>query len=85
MVLIFNTNKRKYIILLDGFSLNVISLLFAISAVPSDILESDTFLISSLFEGIFDDISEPTQIMLANVMCSSYSTCIFDVFLLWEI
>ena len=55
-------NKRGPVITFVGFSMIVISLLIAISAVPSNISESDTFLVSSLFEGMFDSVSEPFQI-----------------------
>ena len=62
-----------------------VSLIVAISVVPSDISESDTFLISSLFEGMFDNVSEPFQIMPGNIVYTSYSTSLSDVPLLWGI
>lgn len=78
---------KKYgpIIAFVGFSLILISLLIAISSVPSDISEDETFLVSSLFEGMFDDISEPFQILPGNMVYTSYSTYISDVPLLWGI
>ena len=78
-------NNRGSIIAFVGFSMIVVSLVIAISAVPSDIPESDTFLISSLFDGLFDDVSEPFQIMPGNVIYTSYSTYLSDVSLLWGI
>ena len=78
-------NNRGSIIAFVGFGMIVVSLVIAISTVPSDIPESDTFLISSLFDGLFDDVSEPFQIMPGNVIYTSYSTYLSDVSLLWGI
>ena len=78
-------NNLVTIIVFVGFGLIIVSLVIAISAVPSDIPESDTFLISSLFDGLFDDVSEPFQIMPGNVIYTSYSTYLSDVSLLWGI
>ena len=78
---------KKYgpIIALVGFSLILISLLIAISSVPSNISEDETFLVSSLFEGMFDDVSETFQIMPGDVIYTSYTTSLSDVPLLWGI
>ena len=78
-------NNLGTIIVFVGFGLIIVSLVIAISAVPSDISESETFLISSLFDGLFDDVSEPFQIMPGNVIYTSYSTYLSDVSLLWGI
>ena len=78
-------NKRGPIITFVGFTMIFVSLIVAISVVPSDISESDTFLISSLFEGMFDNVSEPFQIMPGNIVYTSYSTSLSDVPLLWGI
>ena len=78
-------NKRGPIIAFVGFIMIFVSLIVAISVVPSDISESDTFLISSLFEGMFDNVSEPFQIMPGNIVYTSYSTSLSDVPLLWGI
>ena len=78
---------KKYgpIITLAGFSLILISLLIAISSVPSNISQDETFLVSSLFEGMFDDVSETFQIMPGDVIYTSYTTSLSDVPLLWGI
>ena len=78
---------KKYgpIIALVGFSLILISLLIAISSVPSNISEDETFLVSSLFEGMFDDVSETFEIMPGDVIYTSYTTSLSDVPLLWGI
>ena len=78
-------NKRGPVITFVGFSMIIISLLVAISAVPSNISESDTFLVSSLFEGMFDNVSEPFQIVPGNIIYTSYSTSLSDIPLLWGI
>ena len=78
-------NKRGPVITFVGFGIIFISLIVAISAVPSNISESDVFLVSSLFEGMFDDVSEPFQIMPGNTIYTSYSTFLSDIPLLWGI
>jgi uncharacterized membrane protein len=78
-------NKRGPLIAFVGFTMIFVSLVVAISAVPSNIPESDTLLISSLFEGMFDDVSEPFQILPGTIVYTSYSTSISDVPLLWGI
>ena len=78
---------KKYgpIITLAGFSLILISLLIAISSVPSNISQDETFLVSSLFEGMFDDVSETFQIMPGDLIYTSYTTSLSDIPLLWGI
>ncbi len=78
-------NKRGPIITFVGFTMIFVSLIVAISAVPSNIPESDTLLISSLFEGIFDDVSEPFSVMPGSIVYASYSTYVSDIPLLWGI
>jgi uncharacterized membrane protein len=78
-------NKRGTIITFVGFTMIFVSLIVAISAVPSNIPESDTLLISSLFEGIFDDVSEPFSVMPGSIVYASYSTYVSDIPLLWGI
>ena len=78
-------NKRGPVIAFVGFAVIFVSLIVVISAVPSNIPESDTLLISSLFEGIFDDVSEPFSITPGDVVYTSYSTYVSDIPLLWGI
>ena len=78
-------NKRGPVIAFVGFTMIFASLIVAISAVPSNIPESDTLLISSLFEGIFDDVSEPFSVTPGDVVYTSYSTYVSDIPLLWGI
>ena len=78
-------NKRGPVIAFVGFTMIFVSLIVAISAVPSNIPESDTLLISSLFEGIFDDVSEPFSIPPGSIVYTSYSTYVSDIPLLWGI
>ena len=63
----------------------LISFLIAISSVPSDISQDETFLVSSLFEGMFDDVSETFQIMPGDIIYTSYTTSLSDIPLLWGI
>ena len=83
--LIFNMKKYGPIITLAGFSLILSSFLIAISSVPSDISQDETFLVSSLFEGMFDDVSETFQIMPGDIIYTSYTTSLSDIPLLWGI
>ena len=78
-------NKRGPVIAFVGFTMIFVSLIVAISAVPSNIPESDTLLISSLFEGVFDDVSEPFSVTPGDVVYTSYSTYVSDIPLLWGI
>tara|TARA_B110000014_G_C19934091_1_gene483296 strand:- start:150 stop:755 length:606 start_codon:yes stop_codon:yes gene_type:complete len=78
-------NKRGSIIAFVGFGIVFVSLIVAISAVPSNVPQSDAFLISSLFKEMFDDVSESFQIMPGNLVYTSYSTYISNVPLLWGI
>ena len=78
-------NNRGTMIAFVGFGMVLVSLVIAISATPSNIPESDTLLISSLFDGLFNDVSESFQTVPGNVIYASYSTYISDVSLLWGI
>ena len=78
-------NKRGPLISFAGSFLIMISFVVAVSAVPTEIPNSESLLISSLFEGMFDDVSEPFQIMPGNVVYTSFSTYISDVPVLWGI
>ena len=78
-------NKRGPLISFAGSFLIMISFVVAVSAVPADVPNSESLLISSLFEGMFDDVSEPFQIMPGNMVYTSFSTFISDVPVLWGI
>jgi len=78
-------NKRGPLISFAGSFLIMLSLVVAVSAVPTEVPQSESLLISSLFEGMFDDVSEPFQIMPGNMVYTSFSTFISDVPVLWGI
>ena len=78
-------NKRGPLISFAGSFLIMISFIVAVSAVPAEVSNSESLLISSLFEGMFDDVSEPFQIMPGNMVYTSYSTYVSDIPLLWGI
>jgi len=78
-------NKRGPLISFTGLFLIVVSLFVAISVVPSELPYSESFLIFSLFEDVFDDVSEPFQIVPGNVINTSFSTYFSDISLLWGI
>ena len=78
-------NKRGPLISFAGSFLIMISFVVAVSAVPTEVPNSESLLISSLFEGMFDYVSEPFQIMPGNTVYTSFSTFISDVPVLWGI
>ena len=78
-------NKRGPLVSFFGFSLILISLIVAMSSVPSELPKSESFLISSLFEDMFDYVSEPFKIVPGNVIYTSFSTYDSDIPLLWGI
>ena len=78
-------NKRGPLVSFLGFSLILISLIVAVSSVPSELPKSESFLISSLFEDMFDHVSEPFKIVPGNVIYTSFSTYDSDIPLLWGI
>ncbi len=78
-------NKRGPLVSFFGFSLILISLIVAVSSVPSELPKSESFLISSLFEDMFDHVSEPFKIVPGNVIYTSFSTYDSDIPLLWGI
>ena len=75
-------NKRGPLVSFLGFSLILISLILAVSSVPSELPKSESFLISSLFEDMFDYVSEPFKIVPGNVIYTSFSTYDSDIPLL---
>ena len=78
-------NKRGPLVSFLGFSLILISLIVAVSSVPSELPKSESFLISSLFEDMFDHVSEPFKIVPGNVIYTSFSTYDSNIPLLWGI
>ncbi len=78
-------NKRGPIISIVGIILVGISLFIAMSAVPSTAVNSTTFSVPTLFEGMFNEISNEIQIMPGDSAYVSYSTSSSNVPLLWGI
>ncbi|NNM02963.1 MAG: hypothetical protein HKP26_05300 [Nitrosopumilus sp.] len=76
--------KRGPIISIIGLGLIVISLSVASSIVPNNISEINNFS-NSLFEEMFDEITDEIQIMPGDSTYFSYSTFSSDVPLLWGI
>ena len=78
-------NKRGPVIAILGMFLIGISLLIAISSMPSDVVGFSDISIPSLFEEMFDEISNEIQIMPGDSAYLSYSTASSNVSLLWGI
>ena len=77
--------KRGLIISLAGITLIGISLLIAMSVIPSTFSDSTTFSVPSMFEGMFNEISNEIQIMPGDSAYVSYGTFSSDIPLLWGI
>ena len=77
--------KRGAIVAISGMVMIVISLSIAMSIVPSNISSPNDFSVSSLFEGVFDEISNEIQIMPGDSTIISYSILRSDIPLLWGI
>jgi hypothetical protein len=77
--------KRGLIISLAGITLIGISLLITMSVMPSTFSDSTTFSVPSMFEGMFNEISNEIQIMPGDSAYVSYSTFSSDIPLLWGI
>jgi len=78
-------NKRGPIITTVGITTVGISLSIAMLIVPSGVTGSKDFSVSSLFEGMFDEISNEILIMPDDTAYMSYSPLSSDVPLLWGI
>ncbi|KEQ56373.1 hypothetical protein AAA799N04_01229 [Marine Group I thaumarchaeote SCGC AAA799-N04] len=77
--------KRGPIIAVSGIILVVISLSIAASAIPTNVTGPGDFFVSSLFEDMFDEISDEIQIMPDDSAHFSYTTYSSDVPILWGI
>ncbi|KFM19856.1 hypothetical protein AAA799P11_00385 [Marine Group I thaumarchaeote SCGC AAA799-P11] len=77
--------KRGPIIAISGIILVVISLSIAASAIPTNVTGPGDFFVSSLFEDMFDEISDEIQIMPNDSAHFSYTTYSSDVPILWGI
>lgn len=77
--------KRGPIIAVSGIVLVIISLSIATSAIPTNVTGPGDFFVSSLFEEMFDEISNEIQIMPGDSAHFSYTTYSSDVPILWGI
>lgn len=76
--------KRGPIISITGLGFVLMSLSIAFSIVPNNISEINNFS-DSLFEGMFDEISNEIQILPGDSAYFSYSTFSSDVSLMWGV
>ncbi|AFS80416.1 hypothetical protein NKOR_02590 [Candidatus Nitrosopumilus koreensis AR1] len=77
--------KRGPIISISGIILVMISLSIAVSAVPTNATSPGDFSVSSLFEGMFDEISNEAEIMPGDSAYFSYTTYSSNIPLLWGV
>ena len=77
--------KRGPIVSVSGIVLVIISLSIATSAIPTNVTGSGDFFVSSLFEEMFDEISNEIQIIPGDSAHFSYTTYSSDVPILWGI
>ena len=75
--------KRGPIISISGIVLVIISLSIAVSAVPPNVTGPNDLSVSSLFEGMFDEISDEIQIVVGDSAYFSYTTHSSNIPLLW--
>jgi len=78
-------DKKGIMISIVGVIMIGISLSIAALSIPPSISKSDDFLVPSLFEGMFDNVSEEIEILSGNSAYVSYSVSSSDVPLLWGI
>jgi len=76
---------RGLIIFIIGITLIGISLLLAASVLPSNFDGSEDLSMASLFEGVFDEISDEVQIMPGDSIYVSYGVYSQNVPILWGI
>ena len=76
---------RGLIIFIIGITLIGISLSLAASVLPSNFDGSEDLSIASLFEGVFDEISDEVQIMPGDSVYVSYGVFSQNVPILWGI
>lgn len=75
--------KRGPIIGICGVSLIIVSISIMVSVLPNDITDSGDFFIPSMFEGMFDQISDNIQILPGESGYFSYSAKLSNIPLLW--
>jgi hypothetical protein len=78
-------NKRGIVVIVISFILIGISLSLAASVIPSTFDDPDDLSLSSLFEGVFDEISDEIQIMPGDTIYVSYGVFSQNVPFLWGI
>ena len=77
--------KRGAIVTIIGIGLLMMSILIAISAIPDNALGPSDFFVSSLFEDMFDEISNEIQLLSGDFTYVSYTTSSYEIPLLWGI
>jgi len=78
-------NKRGLVISVVGITLIVISLSLAASVIPTTLNGPDDLSMPSLFEGVFDEISDEVLIMPGDSIHVSYGVYSQNVPFLWGI
>jgi hypothetical protein len=78
-------NKRGIVVIVISFILIGISLSLAASVIPSTFDDPDDLSLSSLFEGVFDEISDEIQIIPGDTIYVSYGVFSQNVPFLWGI
>ena len=78
-------NRRGIIIVIVGLVLVGISLSLASFAIPSNVTGSNDLSMITMFDGMFDEITDELQIMPGEFAYVSYDTSSYNVPLLWGI
>ncbi|QLH02525.1 hypothetical protein C5F47_02565 [Nitrosopumilus cobalaminigenes] len=77
--------KRGLVITIVGLVFIAVSLTIAVSAVPSNITGPNDLSMVTMFEGLFDEITNELQIMPGESAYVTYDTSSFGAPLLWGI
>ncbi|MFB5636700.1 MAG: hypothetical protein ACE5RB_08745 [Nitrosopumilus sp.] len=83
--MIFKMKKCGLIITVVGLVLVGISLIVAVSTVPSNITGPNDLSMAAMFEGMFDEVTNEIQIMPGELAYVSYNTSSSNAPLLWGI
>ncbi|MGI9566216.1 MAG: hypothetical protein ACR2LL_04290 [Nitrosopumilus sp.] len=83
--MIFALNNQGPVITLVGLVAVGISLSIAASVVPPDLIDQNDLSMSTLFEGMFDEIYDEIQILPGDSAYFSYDTISSEFLLLWGV
>jgi len=84
-VILFKMKKRGPIIGISGLVLVIISISIMVSAFPANVTDRNNLYIPSMFEGMFDQVSDKITILPGESCYYSYGTKSSNIPLLWGV